>query len=175
VHCDLHHGNLYAGPDTSLVLLDAGFVVRLPDRVRTLFAEFFLCMGTGRGERCAEIVMASAARIAPDCDRSGFTGQLARLVTETTGTRAGEFSLAAFATRLFDLQRRYGIYAAPEFAFPLLALLVIEGMVNELDRDVDFQALAVPVLMRAIDGSSGTPQEVLHDAVRAPFGSQPIG
>jgi ubiquinone biosynthesis protein len=107
--------------------------------------------------------------------RAGADVRPASHAAGATGTRAGEFSLAAFATRLFDLQRRYGIYAAPEFAFPLLALLVIEGMVNELDRDVDFQALAVPVLMRAIDGSSGTPQEVLHDAVRAPFGSQPIG
>jgi ubiquinone biosynthesis protein len=149
VHCDLHHGNLYADPDGGLVLLDAGFVVTLPDRVRRLFAEFFLCMGAGQGERCAEIVMESAARIAPDCDRAGFTARLAALVAESTGASAGQFSLAAFATKLFDLQRRYHIYAAPEFAFPLLALLVIEGMVNELDRDVDFQALAIPVLMRA--------------------------
>ncbi|OLB75832.1 MAG: hypothetical protein AUI14_20305 [Actinobacteria bacterium 13_2_20CM_2_71_6] len=157
VHCDLHHGNLYAAPDGQLVVLDAGFVVRLPDRVRRLFAEFFLCMGMGKGVRCAEIVMASAVRIAPDCDRAGFTDRLARLVTDMTGARAGEFSLVRFATALFDLQRRHRIYAAPEFAFPLLALLVIEGMVNELHREVDFQALAVPVLLRAMAAPADTP------------------
>jgi ubiquinone biosynthesis protein len=150
VHCDLHHGNVYADPQGSLVLLDAGFVVVLPERVRMLFADFFMCMATGRGLRCAEIVLESAARIDPRCDRQGFTDQIDELVRDASRSTAGGFSLVEFAGRLFDLQRRYHIYAAAEFVFPLLALLVIEGMVNELDSEVDFQAAAIPVLAAAL-------------------------
>ncbi|MBB5803891.1 hypothetical protein F4560_003659 [Saccharothrix ecbatanensis] len=41
-----------------------------------------------------------------------------------TGLAAREFSLIAFATEMFDLQRRHGIHAAPELIFPLLSLLM---------------------------------------------------
>ncbi|MBU2667262.1 AarF/ABC1/UbiB kinase family protein [Actinoplanes bogorensis] len=151
VHCDLHHGNIYAGPDGTLVILDGGFMIELPDQVRRLFADFFVNLALGRGERCAEIVLASARRT-DGCDRDGFTRRLAELVRETSGARAAQFSLVAFAGRLFDLQRRHHVFAAPEFVFPLLALLVIEGMVRDLDPDVDFQALAMPILDRAATG-----------------------
>jgi ubiquinone biosynthesis protein len=148
VHCDLHPGNLYLTRDTRLVILDAGFVIRLPESVRMSFADFFINMSMGNGELCGQIVIESAAQIAPGADRAGFRGELAQLITETTGMRSGDFSLARFAGRLFDLQRRYGMYPAPEFAFPLLSLLVLEGMVKGFDPGLDFQAEAVPILKR---------------------------
>ena len=148
VHCDLHPGNLYLTRDTELVILDAGFVIRLPESVRMSFADFFINMAMGNGEMCAQIVIESAAQIAPGADRTGFRDELAALITETTGMRSGDFSLARFAGRLFALQRRYGLYPAPEFAFPLLSLLVLEGMVKGFDAGLDFQAEAVPILKR---------------------------
>lgn len=150
VHCDLHYGNVYVDQDDRIVLLDGGFVVALPDDVRENFARFFMGMATGRGTQCAEIVLASAASVAPDCDREAFVLDLSRLIAESTGARAAEFSLAEFAGRLFGLQRKYMVFAAPAFVFPLLALLVLEGIVRELDETVDFQAVAIPVLVRVI-------------------------
>ncbi len=149
VHCDLHPGNLYLKAG-SVVILDAGFVVRLPDRVRRLFAAFFLNMALGRGLRCADIVIESAASVRPDCDLDGFRRDLAELVHATQGRPAQEFSLGRFAAQLFALQRRHGLYAAAEFVFPLLSLLVIEGMINEFDPGVDFQAIALPILMDSL-------------------------
>jgi ubiquinone biosynthesis protein len=149
VHCDLHPGNLYFSRDAQqLVILDAGFVIRLPDDVRMSFADFFINMAMGNGEMCAQVVIDCAAQIAPDCDRAGFRTALGELITETTGVRSGEFSLARFAGRLFGLQRQYGLYPAAEFAFPLLSLLVLEGMIKGFDSGVDFQAEALPVLRR---------------------------
>lgn len=148
VHCDLHPGNLYFDHDANLVLLDAGFVIQLPDPVRRSFADFFINMAMGDGWMCAQIVIDSAAEIADDCDLDGFRAALSELVAESSGARSGEFDLALFAGRLFDLQRRFGLFPAPEFAFPLLSLLVIEGMIKVFDSDVDFQAEAMPVLRR---------------------------
>jgi ubiquinone biosynthesis protein len=148
VHCDLHPGNLYLTRDTEVVILDAGFVIRLPESVRMSFADFFINMAMGNGQMCGHIVIESAAQIAPGADCAGFRDVLAELITETTGARSGDFSLARFAGRLFDLQRRYGLYPAPEFAFPLLSLLVLEGMVKGFDAELDFQAEAVPILKR---------------------------
>ncbi|MBC9729194.1 hypothetical protein [Streptomyces sp. TRM68367] len=97
---------------------------------------------------CAQIVIDSAAQMADDCDLEGFRAGLRTLVEEASGARSGDFDLARFAGRLVELQRRFGLYPVPEFAFPLLSLLVIEGMIKAFDADVDFQAEAMPVLRR---------------------------
>jgi ubiquinone biosynthesis protein len=150
VHCDMHPGNLYLLPGGRLVLLDGGFVVRLGPRVRSLFAEFFLAMVRGDGRRCAEMVRRSAARVPATADLDGFEAAMIELIGSTTRRTAADFSLVGFATRLFDLQRRHGLFAAPEFIFPLLALLVIEGRIKDLDAQIDFQAAALPVLLKAL-------------------------
>ncbi|MFG2720589.1 ABC1 kinase family protein [Streptomyces sp. NPDC048416] len=148
VHCDLHPGNLYIQDDGALVILDAGFVIKLSERVRASFGDFFINMAMGNGPLCAEIIIESAASIAEGCDLGGFRAELAALVTESAGVRSSEFSLAKFAGRLFDIQRRFGLYPVPEFAFPLLSLLVVEGIVQGLDPKLDFQAEAMPILRR---------------------------
>ncbi|GGM62336.1 hypothetical protein GCM10012275_36340 [Longimycelium tulufanense] len=150
VHCDMHPGNLYLTPSGEVVLLDAGFVVALPDSVRRLFAEFFLNMALGRGDECGEVVLRSADDIPADADVERFRREIADLVGSVSGASAGQFQLAPFAARLFDLQRGCGVAAAPEFVFPLMSLLVLEGMVNDFDADVNFQAEAVPVLLTAL-------------------------
>lgn len=148
VHCDLHPGNVYfRGP--RVVVLDAGFTVRLPRVIRRQFGEFFLGLALGRGRRCGEVVVESAVRVAPEADVAGFVDRIAELVARNAGAPAKEFDLAAFGTELFTLQRDFGLYAASEFVFPLLSLLVIEGTIRELDPEVDFQAVARPLLLRA--------------------------
>lgn len=148
VHCDLHPGNMYVDRDGSLVILDAGFVIKLPEAVRVSFADFFIYMTMGNGPVAAQIVIDSAASMSENCDLEGFRKELSDLVIASAGQRSGEFSLAVFAGKLFDMQRRFGLYPAPEFAFPLLSMLVMEGMVQGFDPELDFQKEAVPVLMR---------------------------
>jgi len=150
VHCDLHPGNLYLNRAVEVVLLDAGFVVPLSPTVRQLFAQFFLNMSLGRGEECAEVVLRSAEHVPDNCDIEVFRRGIIELVQASHQRTAGQFRLAPFAARLFDLQRRSGIAAAPEFVFPLVSLLVLEGMINEFDVTVDFQAEAIPTLLTAL-------------------------
>ncbi|WP_460346488.1 ABC1 kinase family protein [Actinoallomurus acanthiterrae] len=153
VHCDLHPGNLYFTRGGQVVILDAGFSVQLTEKLRRLFAEFFLNMAIGRGLRCAEIVIESSAGVRDDADLDGFTSRMAGLVERSHGLPAKDFSLIAFAAEMFDLQRRYGIHAAAELIFPLLSLLVIEGTIRALDPEIDFQETARPVLNQGLFGA----------------------
>ncbi|MCR9122570.1 MAG: AarF/UbiB family protein [Phyllobacteriaceae bacterium] len=153
VHCDLHPGNLYFLPNGQIVVLDAGFSIVMSERMRRLFTEFFLEMSLGRGKRCAEIVIESASGQRPDADLAAFRHHMADLVHRNHGLPARAFSLIAFATEMFELQRRYGLHAATELVFPLLSLLVIEGTIRELDPDIDFQETAKPILTRGAFGA----------------------
>ena len=153
VHCDLHPGNLYFTRGGEVVVLDAGFSVQLTNRLRLLFAEFFMNMAVGRGDRCAEIVVESSSGLRPDADLDGFLPRMAALVVRSHGLSAKDFSLIAFATEMFDLQRRFGVHAAPELIFPLLSLLVIEGTIRDLDPEIDFQETAKPVLNKGLFGA----------------------
>lgn len=156
VHCDLHPGNLYLCPDGTVVILDAGFCVRLRPDAQDKFASFFHQMSTGRGDLCAEIVL-STATVGPNTDLDGFRAELRQLVDSSTGVSAGAFDLVNFATRLFDIQRRYGLYADPQFVFPILSLLVLEGTVRDFAPDIDFQAEAMPFLIQ------GTLERAIRD------------
>jgi len=142
VHCDLHPGNVYLTPDAHVVILDAGYSVRLPGSVRELIGEFFARMAAGDGRRCGEIVLASAVRVNPDTDADRFVSAVASLVERAAGPD-NHFDMPAFGEAMFDLQRDHGLYAASDFAFPLMSMLVLEGTVRGFDPDVDFQQVGV--------------------------------
>ncbi len=182
VHCDLHPGNLYFRADGTIVIVDAGFTVRLTDSAREKFAAFFYCMSQGDGPACADIVLSTAVtltrsargrgplyavssslrslRFAPkdedtaaaahSTDVAAFRTGMTTLIEDAAGRPAAEFDLVSFAAALFDLQRRYGFYADPQFVFPILSLLVLEGAVREFHPKVDFQREAKPFLTTAL-------------------------
>ncbi|MFC3448577.1 ABC1 kinase family protein [Amycolatopsis speibonae] len=141
VHCDLHPGNVYLTTGR-VVILDAGYCVRLPDRVRDLIGEFFARLAAGEGRRCGEIILESAAGCLTDVDEKGFVESVA----ESVGRRAGPgntFDMAAFGEEIFGLQRQFGLYATADFVFPLMALLVLAGTVRGFTGDVDFQSVGL--------------------------------
>lgn len=149
VHCDLHPGNLYLGPGAEVTIVDAGFTVRLSQQAQDKFSSFFYYMSVGKGEKCAEVVL-STATTHSRTDVDGFRREITALIETHTGVSAAEFDLIHFATRLFDIQRRYHLYADPQFVFPILSLLVLEGTVRDFAPDIDFQDEAIPFLAGAM-------------------------
>lgn len=149
VHCDLHPGNLYVTRDHRVVILDAGYTVRLPERVRLLIGEFFERLADGDGRRCGEIVLESAVNADAATDADGFVRDFAALVARVSGSDG--FDMPVFGEAVYELQQRYGIYAAADFAFPLMSLAVVEGTVNRLAPDLDFRMVgagAPPSMLR---------------------------
>lgn len=140
VHCDLHPGNLYVTRDERLVILDSGYCVELPARVRELIGEFFACLATGNGTRCGEIVLEAAVEVGPSVDREGFIAEVAALVGRFAGPGI-TFEMPRFGDAIYDVQQRYGIYSASDFAFPLMSLLVVESTLRRLWPQVDLQAV----------------------------------
>lgn len=142
VHCDLHPGNLYVTSDQRVVILDAGYCVQLPDRVRDLIGEFFTCLAKGDGRRCGEIVLESAVETS-DLDTAAFVSDMAEII-ERHSDPDHPFDMKVFGDAVFKLQQRHGIYAASDFAFPLMGLNVLDGTVRRIEEEVDFRHVGVP-------------------------------
>ncbi|GAA3119621.1 hypothetical protein GCM10010466_08090 [Planomonospora alba] len=150
IHVDLHQGNVYFREDGGVVILDAGFVFRLSDMARTSFTKFFAGMIQGDGESCAGILLSTVRNAEENADVTRFRRDVAELVVRNAGARARDFDLAAFSVRLFDLQRRHRLFAEPEFVFPLLCLLSLEGTVRRFHPEMDFQMEAAPYVMQGL-------------------------
>ncbi|MDE3723223.1 AarF/ABC1/UbiB kinase family protein [Nocardiopsis sp. N85] len=137
VHCDLHPGNLYVHGNGRVVLLDAGYAVRVSEHTRESLDRFFRAIAIGDGRTCGEIVFDSA----PDADerrRGEFVEAMERHV-RAHGGDGGVFTMAEFGNGIFELQTRYGVHSRAEFVFPLSALMVAEGTLRSLMPTVEIQ------------------------------------
>jgi ubiquinone biosynthesis protein len=152
VHVDLHQGNTYFRPDGTVVLIDAGFTYELSSAAQRSFTEFFAGMIEGDGEACADILHATVRGATSSAANSEFRSRVAELVERNTGSRVRDFNLSLFCVELFNLQRRYELFAEPEFIFPMLCLLSLEGLVKEHHPLMDFQIEAAPYVMQSLLG-----------------------
>jgi ubiquinone biosynthesis protein len=162
VHVDLHQGNTYFRPDGTVVLIDAGFTYELSSAAQRSFTEFFAGMIEGDGEACADILHATVRGTTSSAANSEFRSRVAELVKRNTGSQVRDFNLSLFCIELFDLQRRYGLFAEPEFIFPMLCLLSLEGLVKKHHPLMDFQIEAAPYVMQSL---LGEPPEVRQPAM----------
>jgi ubiquinone biosynthesis protein len=148
IHCDLHPGNMYFQAGGDVTLLDMGFVKEFSAKERLLFAKFFFGIVLNKGKECAQIIHETALSVSAAFDYQVFERAVGALIARSTGARAAEFQVASFAMQLFDIQRRCGLRASPNFVMAILALLVFEGIVKSYDADLDFQGEALPFLLR---------------------------
>jgi ubiquinone biosynthesis protein len=148
VHCDLHQGNLHLLSDGRAVILDFGFVATLSNVDRLSFAEFFFAMTSGEGRRCAEIAVEMASYIPPSFNSACFVAEIARLVRVAHGRRAQEFKVADFVSGMFDIQRRHRVRSTTAFVLTVISLVVFEGLIKQIDPQLDFQGLAQRFIFR---------------------------
>lgn len=120
------------------MILDAGYSVQLPDRVRNLIGGFFSALASGDGRRCGEIMLASMADVGPDCDTDAFVDDIAELVARSAGP-GNAFAMAPFGNGVFEVQSAHRLYAASDFAFPIMSLMILESTVRGLWPEADFQ------------------------------------
>lgn len=150
IHCDLHPGNMYFQTDGNVTFLDTGFVREFSQEEQFLFAKFFFGIVTNAGQQCAKIMRDTALSVPPAFKYDEFERTVSDLIAHSSGLRAAEFQVAGFAMQLFDIQRRFGLRASPNFVMAILALLVFEGIVKTYCADLDFQREARPFLIKAL-------------------------
>jgi ubiquinone biosynthesis protein len=150
VHCDLHCGNLQLRGDGTAVIFDAGFAFELGETERIRFGKFFEGIVTGAGTQCARIILDSAIAVPRTFNEGAFTSAVAAVVHRASRQPAHQFNVARFVLSIFAVQRQFGIRSTAAFTMPIIALLVMEGLVRKVAPDTDFQAEARPFLAAAL-------------------------
>ena len=150
VHCDFHPGNLLVDPDGKLVLLDFGYAANLSENVRKDFAEFFLSIALNDPSAATEIIMRTAVRVPPDLAEGPLRQEVEQLLSRTAGRKSGEFDVVIFVGELFRIQRHHNIKGTPDFTMAILALACYDGLIKRLGYKLDFQAVAIPHLVRCL-------------------------
>lgn len=150
IHCDLHPGNVLVAPDGRLVILDAGFMVKLADEVRRSFAHFFLAIALRDGSTAATIVRKTAQRLPADLNTTAFDQDISELIHRFGGLNARDFQITQFVGELFAIMRLHRIHGTSQFTLIILSLLVYEGVTKQRSPDLDFQQEAIPFVMAAL-------------------------
>lgn len=150
VHCDLHGANLFLFRDGRAAMIDFGFMAELPVRTRLQFAELFLALATNDGHRCAQLSVETAASVPVDLESQRFERDVCELLGRAAGATVEDFRVADFVLGLFEVQRRHRIVGTSAFTMAIVALLVFEGVANEVAGDLDFAREAVPFVLLAL-------------------------
>lgn len=134
VHCDLHPGNIAARDDGTIVVLDAGYMVDVPDNVRSGLEQFFLGVAKRDGNLTAHALNAAATVPVPEHRFPALAADMRAHVLQHT-IPGKPFTMADFGQGIFDIQRRHRCDSRPEYGFPLMTLMVVEGTVRALVPD----------------------------------------
>lgn len=154
IHCDLHQSNFFRFKTDELVLLDTGFAAEIENDVRLSFCDFFESIVHNDAKACSRIIVESALRIKPNFNYSGFEAEIDALINEYSAIDVRNFQISRFVLCLFKTQRKYGIYSTPYFTLPILSMLVFEGTTKKYCPELNFQKVAVPFLISAINAKA---------------------
>lgn len=132
VHADLHPGNVLVRDDGVVVLLDAGLVKHLPDRVIDQVVDFARCMVTGDAHDLVAHLQ-THHRYLSGVDWAAVASDATAFIAELRGRSIATIEVSAVVSTLFALARKHHIRPMPQLSLVLLGMVTIEGIAKRLD------------------------------------------
>lgn len=147
-HGDPHQGNVLFGEDGRIALLDFGIVGYLDPKLRRLLAEVLRAVYARDVDETVSLVMEIGSP-RPETDLISLRQDLARIIirSEITPSRAFKVGeMLASAIRAMALQH---LRVPTELSLAAKALVVGEGVCDDLDPSFDFREVVAPVIADA--------------------------
>ncbi|KAH0944567.1 hypothetical protein HN011_002009 [Eciton burchellii] len=168
IHCDLHPGNIlvekivpkssllnifrrvinpdYVANNPRLIILDCGLVVSLNDRCRQNLRNVFYAVLMGNGEMAAQYILEHSSHKASDPD--GFKNSLKNILKSHLQTPLN-VNVSTVVTELFSAMVRYRVKQDSSFSNVILSILVIEGLGQCLDPDINIFREILPFVVNS--------------------------
>lgn len=144
-HADMHPGNIFVGPDGTLIAVDFGIMGRLDQRTRYYLADMLL--GFLNGDYAAVAEVHFRAGYVPATQSVGAFTQAARAIAEPIfGRPLHEISLARLLAQLFQVTEQFQMETQPQLLLLQKSMLVCEGVGRKLMPEINMWGLARPLI-----------------------------
>lgn len=150
LHGDLHPGNIVVVDSIlpSVCFLDAGIVVELNRDQHAHFVDVLAAFMRHDGERAGRLMIEHQAKHADTTAQDAFCAML-RSITDKTADEAFFDKVGDYASRIFTSAADSHIKLQGYFVSTAIAIRVMEGVANALDKDVKIGRLAMPWILSA--------------------------
>ncbi|WP_410526011.1 2-polyprenylphenol 6-hydroxylase [Rickettsia endosymbiont of Polydrusus tereticollis] len=142
-HADLHPGNILVNEQGKIILLDFGIMGRLTEKDRLAVAESLFGF-LNRDYKLVAKVHLKAGYIPANTDLDLFA-QSCRAVTEPiVGLATKNISVGKLLAHLFKITEDFGMEVQPQLLLLQKTLVMVEGIGQQLDANVNMWQLAEP-------------------------------
>ncbi len=149
-HADMHHGNLFVGPDGRLELVDFGIMGRIDMATRRFMAEMLGAFLAGDWRRAAEVhIEAGYVPLDPANGRSveAFAQACRSIGEPILGKPVTEISIGRLLAQLFQITETFGMQTQPHLLLLQKTMVTVEGVARSLDPTVNFWEASRPVVL----------------------------
>jgi ubiquinone biosynthesis protein len=161
-HADMHPGNLFVGPDGTIIAVDLGIVGRLSADSRRFLAEILYGFIRRDYRRVAEVHF-EAGYVPRSQDVLSFAQALRAIGEPIHGQPAETISMGHLLTLLFEVTELFEMKTRPELILLQKTMVVVEGVARSFDPKFNMWVAAEPVVTEYILSELG-PAAKLRDA-----------
>lgn len=142
-HADLHPGNILVNKDGNIVLLDFGIIGILPKQDRLAIAEILYALLQRDYIKVAELHQ-KVGYIPADASIDEFAQALRSVAEPIIGLAIKDISIGNLLANLFKITEEYGMETQPQLVLLQKTIVVVEGIGQSLDPNINMWELAEP-------------------------------
>ena len=146
-HGDPHQGNILYQPDGIVALIDFGQTGHISEDMRRTLGRMLMALKDGDTDLMVDLY-AEIGEFAPDADIAGFRFDLASFVDRNYGMPADRVDFSALAQESLSIARRNGLYLPRDFVLLVKSLMLVAGVVRELDPGFRLDVAISPAVKR---------------------------
>ena len=175
LHGDLHPGNILVTDDGQttgrprVCFLDAGIVVELQPHQHRHFVDVLGAFMHHDGARAGRLMLQRQGAGTPMQAQDDFCATL-KSITDNVADEPFFENVSSYTSRIFDSAAKSQVRLEGFFVSTAIAIRVMEGVANALDKDVKIGNLAIPwILSSSSSGaSSSNPSSLTGPALISP-------
>ena len=142
-HADPHPGNILVSREGSVSLLDFGLVGRVSARLRRDLGICLMALGDKEFELVAEVI-GDMGRLAPGDGAGRFHEEIVTYLERYSSVPLEKVDFQRSFYDMMSIIRKYKVEVPRDFVLMGRALVVITGLVTQLDPEVRVEQLAEP-------------------------------
>lgn len=142
-HADLHPGNILVRKDGKIALVDFGIIGILAESDRLAIAEILYAF-LKRDYKLVAEVHHRAGYIPKDTNLEYFAQSCRAIAEPIIGLAIKNISIGNLLAQLFNVTEEYGMETQPQLLLLQKTMVVVEGIGQSLDPDINMWQLAEP-------------------------------